>query len=117
VRRPTIRLLLNSGVFCQYITAREASDLEARGLAERLKKHSKKKNKSRGMPSSVSYKLLPQPEPLRSMDEASPPSITRADMLANVGITPGLGDADQSRIRRARRKIRWFEPAGPAEAT
>jgi hypothetical protein len=108
VRRPTIRLLLSNGVFSQYISASEASDLVSSGRAERLKRISKKKNKSHGMAAAVTYKLLPQPEPLRSMMEASSPSITRADMLANVGITPGIGEADKGRIIRARHKIAVF---------
>lgn len=120
MRRPTIRLLLSDGTFCQYITPREASDLEARGRAVRQKRGSKKKkNTARGMPSWITYKLLPEPVALRSMHEASPPSITSSDMLANVGITPGLGEADPAVIRRAQKKIRLFEPIRnlPAEAT
>lgn len=112
MRRPSIRLLLSSGVFCQHITDREAEELAKKGYAVRVTPPSKKRKKKGRipLPGVITYRLLPEPPILRSMDEASPPSITTADMLANVGITPGLGDTDRGRMYRARKKIRLFEP-------
>lgn len=34
----------------------------------------------------ITYRLVPQPEPLRDMNEASVPSITAADMEAYAGL-------------------------------
>jgi hypothetical protein len=133
VRYLTIRLQLGvmgsegkilDGGFCRFISAREAEDLEQRGDAIRIghPKLSKKKRK-RGMvqPSMLTYRLVPHPEPLRSFNEASPPSITRSDMLANVGITSGEGPANKKSIEKARAKIAVFAETSPrhilAEAT
>ena len=116
MRYLTIRLQLHDGGFCRFISAREAEDLEQRGDAVRIghPKLSKKKRK-RGMvqPSMLTYRLIQHPEPVRSFQEASPPSITRSDMLAYVGITPGEGPADRKRIERARDKVSVFAETSP----
>ena len=49
------------------------------------------------------YDLIPQPEPLRSFHEASPPSITSSEMK----IFAGFGTHAQ--IQRVRGKVRQFE--------
>lgn len=47
----------------------------------------------------ITYRLIPQPEPLRDMNEASVPSITMADMQAYVGLTnPGARRHAQAKV-------------------
>lgn len=57
--------------------------------------------------SNIVLRLIPQPEALRSMDQASPPSITSSEMMANVGI------GGRAQIRSARAKIREFMKDAP----
>ena len=57
------------------------------------------------------YRLLPPVVPLRDMHEASAPSITMSDMLANVGLSRKFGErAPRRRQQMARDKIEMFKP-------
>lgn len=47
----------------------------------------------------LTYRLVPQPESLRDMNEASAPSITMSDMESYVGINgPGLRHAARGKV-------------------
>lgn len=117
MRRPSIALQNVDGSHCRYLGPGEAEELERKGDIRRLaaKPMSKKKRRRLAVDFSrrIVYRLIPHPEPVRSFKEASPPSITRSDMLANVGITPGLGEADRNAMRRARIKIAEFALTSP----
>lgn len=56
-------------------------------------------------------RLIPQPEPLRSIHEASKPSITYADVLASVGLqvrVNATNDVSRGRMIAAQQKIAAF---------
>jgi hypothetical protein len=103
---PAIRLELHDGSFSQWITVREANIIvTVRKSGEYRKPPTRKKKSKNQHRQSITVRLFPPVESLRSFHEASPPSITRSDMLANVGITPGEGEADQAHVKRAQAKI------------
>lgn len=95
--RPIISLQLHTGTHCRYIGVREAATLEKSGQAKRvITRKDAKFNRQ------IFRLHPPPPEPLRDMNEASPPSITMSDMEAFVGIG---SDAAQ---HLARKKVEMF---------
>lgn len=104
--RQTIQLQNADRSHSRYIGPLELESLLNSGRVHVFYKGSKKKQR-------LIARYLPQPEPLRSMDEASAPSITYADILANVGLTADPHSTRQltrGRQKRVQEKIAAFAP-------
>lgn len=113
MQRPTIRLEDHNGVFLRCITAREAELIASKGDGDRVASRTVSRKKRKGKHANaapMTYRLKPPVPIKRTMDEASPASITPADILANVGIKRGEGDVSRSHRIMVRRKIRAFAP-------
>lgn len=95
-RRPNIQLRNTDGSHNRYLTVSELEQL-LYSKPPQVKKVRNPKLKRQV------YELLPPVIALRSMHEASPPSITCSDMKANVGLS-SVGAK-----KRARIKIREFK--------
>lgn len=94
MRRPVIQLRNEDGSHSRYLTSSEVTTLLQKKEAVRI---SSRKG------AAFQYKLLPQPEPLRTLNEFSAPSITMSDMLANAGLI-----ASRSRTYEAKAKVEEF---------
>jgi hypothetical protein len=98
LRRPTIILQNTDRSFCRFITKHEMERLLRQKEAVRV---SKRKNPR------IAIRLIPQPVSLRSMHEASTPSITAADIEAYVGI------GDDGAVYVARKKVNEYRKVSP----
>lgn len=91
LRRLAARLQNTDRSLCRYISVREGEEMVTNKSAVRV---TARKN-LRG----ITYRLLPQPEPLRDMNEASVPSITMSDMHSYVGMNgPGARRSARGKV-------------------
>lgn len=93
----SIHLRNTDGSFCRYMTSSEVST----GLEKKTIKRittSKKKGQA-----AFVYQMVQMPEPLRTIEEFSAPSITVGDMLANAGLSDSPGH-----VYVAREKVKEF---------
>ena len=94
MRRPTIKLQHPDKSFYKFITSSELATLLEKKEAFRVTARKSK---------DFIYRMTPEPEAIRTIDEASPPSITSSDMQANVGLCES-----RNRIKQAQAKVHIF---------
>lgn len=125
MRVQTIELQNPDGSRNRWIGDCVLSDLIKQGAVDVFEKRAKGKKQKRKQSTAIVARLKPKIEPLRSIYEASAPSITMSDMLANVGLTRdsnSTAEISRGRILQARAKINAFStvvrcvwPVVPAE--